>query len=216
MEELRAWMTAQLEEKRVEENSGLGKAFNYFLKRWEKFTVFLRRPGAPLDNNIAERALKMAIKLRNASLFYKTEHGARVGDIYMSLIHTAELHRQNPVHYLTTLFRHSKEVAAAPTEWLPWNYKDALARLHGREAAAANHAAPPLTPPPPRSVPPTATGPRPPSIRDCRPRGAPALRARAAADRAGPARSPAANGEIARPKVVFDTARIPGHRTPGA
>jgi hypothetical protein len=129
MEELRAWMTAQLEEKRVEENSGLGKALHYFLKRWEKFTLFLRRPGVPIDNNIAERALKMAIKLRNASLFYRNEHGARVGDIYMSLIHTAELHRQNPVHYLTSLFEHAKEVAAAPAEWLPWNYKDALARL---------------------------------------------------------------------------------------
>ena len=214
MEELRAWMTAQIEDKRIEPNSDLGKAFNYFLKRWKKFTVFLRVPGAPIDNNISERALKMAIKLRNASLFYRSERGARVGDIYMTLIHTAELHRQNPVHYVTALFRHHKEVAVAPAEWLPWNYKNALARLHER-AAAASHSthAPPLKPPPPRSAPPTATGPRRPLPRDCRPRAATALRARAAAGPPRPAGHPAASIERGQPKIASDTTRIPGHRT---
>lgn len=135
MEALRKWMADQLDEKRIEPNCGLGKAFNYFLKRWEKFTVFLRVPGAPLDNNICERALKMAIKLRKGSLFYRSERGAGVGDIYMTLIHTAELHRQNPVDYLTELQCNYKAVAETPGDWLPWNYKDTLDRLRASRAA---------------------------------------------------------------------------------
>jgi hypothetical protein len=132
MEEIRVRMTAELEEKRIEPNSDLGHAFNYFLKRWPKFTLFLRKPGAPLDNNIAERALKMAIRNRNNSLFYRSERGAHVGDVFMSLIHTAELHRENAFEYLTALLRNYKAVAAKPAEWMPWNYKKTLADLKAK------------------------------------------------------------------------------------
>lgn len=137
MDALQKWMAAQTDNKLIEPNSGLGQAFNYFLKRWDKFTVFLRVPGAPLDNNICERGLKMAIKLRKASLFYRSERGAHVGDIYMTLIHTAELHRQNPFDYLTELQRNYNAVAETPADWLPWNYKDTLARRRQTHVARA-------------------------------------------------------------------------------
>ena len=68
----------------MEPNSGLGRAISYLLKHWEKLTLFLRVAGAPLDNNICERALKKAILHRKNALFYKTCHGAHVGDIFMS------------------------------------------------------------------------------------------------------------------------------------
>jgi transposase len=129
MEEVRARMAAELAEKRIEPNSDLGVAFNYFLKRWEKFTLFLRKPGAPLDNNIAERALKMTIRHRKASLFYRSQRGAHVGDVFMTLIHTAELHHQNPSEYLTALQRNHKAVAETPADWMPWNYRRTLADL---------------------------------------------------------------------------------------
>ncbi|HET8758912.1 MAG TPA: IS66 family transposase [Solirubrobacteraceae bacterium] len=128
MAELQRWMRAELDEKRVEPNSGLGDAFDYLLRRWDKLTLFLRVPGAPLDNNICERALKMAIRHRNNSLFYRSQRGARVGDIYMTLIYTAELHGENPFEYLVALFTHPAEVAADPSAWLPWTFRAALAR----------------------------------------------------------------------------------------
>jgi transposase len=53
MEALHAWMTNELATKRAEPNSGLGHAYNYMLKRWHKFTLFLHKAGAPIDNNIA-------------------------------------------------------------------------------------------------------------------------------------------------------------------
>ena len=123
MAELRAWLNAQFAEKRVEPNSGLGMAMRYLLKHWERLTLFLRQPGAPLDNNIAERALKKAILHRKNSLFYKTANGARVGDLFMSLIHTCELSGANPFDYLTQLQLHTDELARNPSAWMPWNYR---------------------------------------------------------------------------------------------
>src|SRR5438477_12633221 len=90
MEELRHWFAQQLDEHRVEPNSGLGAAIAYMQKRWDRLTLFLRVSGAPLDNNICERALKKAILHRKNSLFYKTKNGAHIGDIFMSLIYTCQ------------------------------------------------------------------------------------------------------------------------------
>ena len=126
MEALQHWMNEQLDTKQVEPNSGLGQAMNYLLKRWEPLTLFLRQPGAPLDNNICERALKKAILHRKNSLCYRTEHGAEVGDLFMSLIHTCEYCGADPFDYLTSLQRHSRQMHEHPEQWLPWNYKENL------------------------------------------------------------------------------------------
>jgi transposase len=126
MKDLHVWLLRQFDERRVEPNSGLGKAIAYLLRHWEKLTLFLRVPGAPLDNNICERALKKAIRHRRNSLFYKTRHGAHVGDVFMSLIHTCDLCRANPFNYLTQLNRHAEEAGVNPRSWLPWNYRETL------------------------------------------------------------------------------------------
>jgi hypothetical protein len=88
MDELDTWMSKQIDEHIVEPNSGLGEAIAYMQDHWDKLTLFLSVPGAPLDNNVAERALKKAILHRKNALFYKTKNGARVGDAFMSLIYT--------------------------------------------------------------------------------------------------------------------------------
>jgi hypothetical protein len=129
MDQLKGWLQMQLDEKRVEPNSDLGQAINYLLGHWERLTLFLRRAGAPLDNNICERALKMAILHRKNSLSYKTERGAQVGDLFMSLIHTCRLNHANPFDYLLALVRHPKELLADPGQWLPWNYRETLRTL---------------------------------------------------------------------------------------
>jgi transposase len=128
MDALQAWLAAQLDAHQVEPNSGLGRAIRYLLRHWEPLTLFLRQPGVPLDNNIAERALKKAILNRKNAYFYRTENGARVGDLYMTLIHTCELNGVNAFEYLTELQRHTAELATTPSEWLPWTYRDTLTR----------------------------------------------------------------------------------------
>ncbi len=123
MDDLHQWLKNQFAEHKTEPNSGLGKAISYLLRHWPELTLFLRQAGAPLDNNIAERMLKKAILHRKNALFYKTMNGARVGDLFMSLIHTCELNKVNPFDYLTALLRHPAELSVCPAEWMPWNYK---------------------------------------------------------------------------------------------
>jgi len=123
MATLHAWLTQQFEDRLVEPNSSLGQAIAYLLRHWEKLTLFLREPGAPLDNNICERALKRAILHRKNALFYKTEHGARVGDLFMSLIHTCQLNDTDPFDYLTILQRQAESLSSNPSKWMPWNYR---------------------------------------------------------------------------------------------
>jgi transposase/ribosomal protein S13 len=127
MQALRDWLERQLGEKRTEPNSALGGAIGYTLKHWEELTLFLRQAGAPLDNNVCERALKKAILHRKNALFYKTRNGAQVGDLFMSLIYTCQLNEANPFDYLTELQLHTDELAASPHLWMPWNYRGAPA-----------------------------------------------------------------------------------------
>ena len=127
MQELHGWLTMQLSQKHTEPNSALGKAVGYMLRHWDRLTLFLRQPAAPLDNNLCERALKKAILHRKNALFYKSQNGASVGDLFMSLIYTCQLNKANPFDYLTELQRHAEALPARPDMWLPWNYREALA-----------------------------------------------------------------------------------------
>ena len=129
MNELEDWCHEQLDGHVVEPNSGLGKAIQYMIRHWDALTLFLEQPGAPLDNNICERALKKAILHRKNSMFYKTLNGARVGDLFMSLIHTCQLNGVNALDYLRTLTEHAGRLAVAPQQWLPWTYRDTVAAL---------------------------------------------------------------------------------------
>lgn len=129
MAKLKTWLEEQLEGKKVEPNCGLGKAISYMLKHWEGLTQFLKVANAPLDNNLCERILKKAILHRRNSLFYKTELGAWVGDLFMSLIQTCILSGANPFDYLTALQRHADKLYADPGRWMPWNYRESLAKL---------------------------------------------------------------------------------------
>lgn len=124
MDDLHAWLRRQVDEKLVEPNSALGEAINYLLKRWKPLTRFLHKAGAPLDNNLCERALKKAILHRKNSMFYKTRNGARVGDMYMSLIHTCELSGVNAFDYLNRLQLNATDVTQSPDRWMPWNYHE--------------------------------------------------------------------------------------------
>ncbi|MBA3441075.1 MAG: transposase [Pyrinomonadaceae bacterium] len=119
---LRAWISKQIEERRVEPNSSLGRAFTYMLKHWEGLTRVLAVAGAPLDNNVVERALKIVVLHRKNALFFRTEHGAAIGDLLFSLIGTCHLNGVSAWDYLVSLVRHARAVRGDPSRWLPWNY----------------------------------------------------------------------------------------------
>ncbi len=129
MIELRLWIRKRLRKQSAESHSRLGETFSYIKNHWRKFTLFFRYPGAPIDNNIVERALKKSIINRRNSLFFRSLNGARVADLYMSLIYTAELAGKNPLDYLTAIMKHSDKVVEVPKKWLPWNYRETLSQI---------------------------------------------------------------------------------------
>lgn len=134
MEALRIWIDEWLEHRRADEPNGrLGKALRYLRRHWTGLTQFLRLSDAVLDNNLCEQALKRAVLLRKNALFFKTEHGAAVGDIWLSVVETCRHNGVNPFEYLVAVVRNAAAARARPREWLPWNYTEA--ELEAREAA---------------------------------------------------------------------------------
>jgi transposase len=127
MSDLKTYITNQLESKQVEPNDSLGKAMRYMLKHWHELTQFLRVAGAPLDNNILERALKIPIRGRRTWLFYKTEYSAMIGGVLTSVIYTCALSEINPLNYLIALQEYKNQIVKEPERWLPWNYQETLA-----------------------------------------------------------------------------------------
>ena len=129
MKQLKRWLERQTAQRLVEPNSSLGKAIAYMVEHWEPLTRFLHEPGATIENNVAERALKLAIRQRKNSLFYATEHSAYIASILTSVIATCVQAGVNALDYLVAVQEHRQEVFANPRAWLPWNYEAALVPL---------------------------------------------------------------------------------------
>jgi transposase len=134
LDELKAWIEAQYDELLVEPNSSLSSALEYLLNNWQHLTEVTRTAGVPLDNNEAERVLKMAARSRKNSLFFRNEIGAAIGDVLASVIQSCVLNSVNPVAYLTEVGREWEAVRRAPSEWLPWRW-GARGAMAGDEAA---------------------------------------------------------------------------------
>jgi hypothetical protein len=122
MDELKGWLQKQFDDRLVEPNSSLGKAIIYLQTHWVTLTRFLSISGAPLDNNLVERALKLFIRQRKNSLFFRTEHSAYIASVITSLIATCLYAGVNALDYLVALQEHRAEVVAEPAAWLPWTY----------------------------------------------------------------------------------------------
>lgn len=129
MNELQIWCETQLKDSKMEENNGLGRAIKYFLKHFEGLSAFCRIEGATLDNNLTERVIKLIVRGRKNSQFYKTLAGAHVGDVITSLIATCELNGINCFDYLSKLQQHRRMTEIEPERWLPWNYQETLEKI---------------------------------------------------------------------------------------
>jgi len=129
----------------VEPNGELAKALRYFQNHWLELTRFLSVAGAPIDNNIVERALKLAIRVRKNSLFYKSRYSAALSGMLISLIYTCTYAHVNPATYLTALQKNEEAVTKNPEHWLPWNFEKQIKKLtpHSPIHATAQATGPP-------------------------------------------------------------------------
>jgi len=122
LQQLLGWCHEQLDTDTVEHNSNLGKAMQYIIRHFEGLTAFCTVVGAPIDNNEIERIIKIVVRNRRNSLFFKTAVGADISDVITSILVTCHENDVNAFHYLTSIQRNQLSVKASPEKWLPWNY----------------------------------------------------------------------------------------------
>jgi hypothetical protein len=126
MEGIKSYLDKLINNRMIEPNSTLGAAIAYFQSHYKELIAFCKIEGAPFDNNKAERALKMIIRLRKTSMFYKTDHGAEVAGILHSVLYTAQEAGINVLDYLQTILENKEEVSRDPTAFLPWTFQTGL------------------------------------------------------------------------------------------
>jgi hypothetical protein len=141
MREIAEYGEDLFERHEVEPNSDLGEALDYVIGNERRLSAFARHPGAPLDNNRVERALRTSVRLRETTHFFRNPVGAGVADVILTVGATALHAGLNLFDYFVDLQRHADEVRADPAAWVPWRYQAQCQR--------PGETRPPATAPPP-------------------------------------------------------------------
>jgi transposase len=141
MQRLKVWGQSQLDQKEVEPNSPLGGAIRYLIKHFKALTLFTRKARVPIANSACEQSLKTPIAIRKLAYFFKTESGAEVACILLSLIQTCTYSGENIFEYLVAIQNHARAVRMTPEQWFPWNFRARLQELHVNLATAPTKSA---------------------------------------------------------------------------
>ncbi len=97
VEDIHAYMREQVV--KLSRGHDLTKAFNYILKRWASFTLFLEDGRVCLSNNAAERGLRGIALRRKSWLFCGSDRGGqRAAAMYTFALsgHSRVGHFRNP------------------------------------------------------------------------------------------------------------------------
>ena len=126
MKRLKKMCSEKLTSKLVEPNSPLWEPLSFIINQWDRLTKFCHVPGTPLDTNVVEQMLIIPVRYLAGSFNYKSQNGAEVGDLHMSLIATANANGVEPVAYLTECLANHEDLAERPEYYLPWVYRTRL------------------------------------------------------------------------------------------
>jgi hypothetical protein len=127
MDRLQQWLQQPVDDRLVDPKSSRGKAMASMQTHWETLPRFVESAGAPLENNVVERALQLCIRQRKNALFSRTEHSASIASVLTRLMATCLQAGVNALEYLVALQEHRAAVFAEPAAWLPWTYQARLA-----------------------------------------------------------------------------------------
>jgi len=99
--------------------SSIGKAMSYFLKNYVGFTLFLKNPGLPIDNNSQERLLRSPVVGRKTWYGTHSRRGAETAAILFSLVGSCKLNKINPREYFKNLVQdlHQGKEPYTPKEY---------------------------------------------------------------------------------------------------
>jgi transposase len=99
------WQWLELQKDACPENSALGKAIAYTLKRRAVLSRFLEDGALPLDNNRAERAIRPVVMGRSNWLFAGSVAASERAAKIMSLVETAKMNDLEPHAWLTDVLQ---------------------------------------------------------------------------------------------------------------
>jgi len=117
---LKTWLDKT--QRQVPPTNVLGKAIAYTLKYWPELTKYTGNGAWPIDNNVAENAIRPFVIGRKAWLFSNSQRGATASANLYSLIETAKANAQEPYQYLSWLFERLPTTDENEYENLmPWN-----------------------------------------------------------------------------------------------
>lgn len=126
MEELKTWMASF--EGQLRPTEPLAKAITYATNQWAHLTAFIEDPKLPLDNNAAERALRIAALGRKNFLFVGSEMAGQNLAMLYSLTMTCKAVGVDPRKYMAdVLIRSQHHPQDRIDELLPHRWKDLFA-----------------------------------------------------------------------------------------
>ena len=135
MKGLHEWMEAQLAEHKTEPNSGLGKAISYLLNHWPKLTLFLRQAGrANRQQHRRTCSEESHSESQERTLLQDAERRRSRRSVHESDPHL-RTERGQSVRLSDRVAAAARNCRSNPSEWMPWNYRETLARLATPAAA---------------------------------------------------------------------------------
>ena len=130
LEDLKAWMEKEYDA--ILPKSPIGTAMTYALNQWEALLRYTQDGSLSIDNNAAERAMRMVVLGRNNYLFFGSDNGGKSAAVIYSLVATCKLHGIDPFTYLRNVL---ERLPAHPIqqlhELLPKNWKAANESVAG-------------------------------------------------------------------------------------
>jgi len=99
--------------------SGLIKAFNYFLNHYNGLTICTNNISVPLDNNLAERELRSPVVGRKTWFGTHSKRGALTNAVLFSIVSSCKMNNINPRNYFPWIVEriHKKENIMTPFEY---------------------------------------------------------------------------------------------------
>jgi hypothetical protein len=138
---MKQWMDEQLQVLRPKHP--LRGAIQYMTKRWESFARFLDSGAIPLENNAAERSVKLPVMAKKSHLFFASVAGGEAAMVFYTLTSSCRRLQVDPSAYLRDLFTRWPQLAPdALEDFLPdrWLARHPQHRLEIREREADDRA----------------------------------------------------------------------------